>query len=517
MATGTREAEPRGGGVRLRTRFTLMMSCSLALVMAVAGYFLWRTSTRLATGMQADTLIAAAKLTAEATKVQTDLDRVRAELAGLQAVERSLAKGDKDSVLNEVRDRISALERAQRQYGAAALEFSSEPDWEVVDGAQSGPEESKVLRAPVTFGGATGILYRVQKGDQRPFNLLVPPSGPPPDQALRGLIIGIVILVILVGAVVSLLVAGQVSGPLEHIVEDIRHISTGDLQHKSRARGSRELQMLAGSIDRMTKGLAEARETELALSIRDRELEVASEVREALLPKTTPQLAGFGIGEAHITSAELWGDFHDFLEVRFEQDPRVGLLVCDVSGKGLPGALVGATARSYLRSALCASADVKSALISVNRDLARDVKRGMYVSALYVLVEPRTQRATVACAGHKIPLVRFSASDGKVRLIQPEGIALAFDKGPVFERRLEVAQVPIEPGDRLVLVNSGAVEVRNPEGRELGEKPLYAQIMKHGALPTEEFLERMRSALEAFAAGSELPRDISIVTVARRA
>ncbi len=517
MAGTAREIEPRGGGMRLRTRFTLMMSLSLALVMAVAGYFLWRTSTRLATGMQESTLIAAARRTADASRVEADLERVRAQLAELQAVEKSLARSDKDTVLNEVHARISSLSQAQRQYGAAALEFSSEPDWEVVGGDQSDPAGTQVLRAPVTYGGASGILYRVKTGDQRPFNLLVPPSGPPPDQALRGLIVAIVLLVILVGAVVSLLVAGQVSGPLEDIVEDIRHISTGDLQHRSRVRGSRELQMLAGSIDRMTKGLSEARDTELALSIREREVEVANEVREALLPQTTPQLEGLELGEAHISSSALWGDFHDFLELGTETDRRVGLLVCDVSGKGLPGALVGATARSYLRSSLGASADVKAALIAVNRELARDVKRGMYVSALYVLVETGAQRATVACAGHKIPLVRFSASDGKVRLIQPEGIALAFDKGPVFERRLEVAQVPIEPGDRLVLVNSGAVELKNAEGRELGEKPLYAQIMKHGALPTGEFLGRMRAALEAFCAGSELPRDISIVTVARRA
>jgi sigma-B regulation protein RsbU (phosphoserine phosphatase) len=322
-----------------------------------------------------------------------------------------------------------------------------------------------------------------------------------------------VLLVILVGTVVSLLVAAQVSGPLEDIVEDIRHISTGDLQYHSRARGSREVQMLARSIDRMTKSLADARENELALSIRDRELAVATEVREALLPQTTPAVAGYAIGAIHISSQELWGDFHDFIEVG--ADGRVGLLVCDVSGKGLPGALVGATARSYLRSALKGASDVKAAMQAVNRDLARDVKRGMYVSALYVLLDPREGIATLICAGHKMPLVRFTAADGKVRVIQPEGIALAFDKGPIFDRRLEVAQVPIERGDRLVLVNTGATTVLNDEGQELGDKPLFAAIMKHGALPTEEFLARMRQTLEAFAQGGSLERDVSVVTVAR--
>jgi serine phosphatase RsbU (regulator of sigma subunit) len=140
----------------------------------------------------------------------------------------------------------------------------------------------------------------------------------------------------------------------------------------------------------------------------------------------------------------------------------------------------------------------------------------MYVSALYLLVDPVEGIAHAVCAGHKIPIVRFSAADGKVRLIQPEGIALAFDKGPIFDRRLELAHVPIEPGDRLVLVNSGAVVVADEQGKELGEKPLFAHILKCAPLSTEQFLARMRGALEGLAGEAGVPRPISIVTVARR-
>ena len=103
----------------------------------------------------------------------------------------------------------------------------------------------------------------------------------------------------------------------------------------------------------------------------------------------------------------------------------------------------------------------------------------------------------------------------KLRTIQPEGIALGFDKGPVFDSRLAVEKVPIEPGDRLVIVNSGAVAIVDPKGVELGEKTLYGHIVRHGALDSHEFLERLRSVLEAYADGATLPRDVSIVTVAR--
>lgn len=500
----TRDGEARGGGMRLRARFTLMMTVALAVVLGAAGFFLYKSAATVTSTVQEESLRAAAQLSAEAAAVELRSQRLNAELAALRTVQRTLQTGDLEKTRQEVNDRVRTLE-AERA-GIA-------PFWTQV-GASATALGGEVLRASVTYGpdGRPGTLYRVQRGEQESFNLLLPEGGERhSERGLLGLIVAMVGAVIVVGASVSILVAGQVSGPLEQIVEDIRHISTGDLKHRTRAKGGGELGTLARAIDRMAKNLADARENELALSIRDRELALASEVREALLPQTTPVVAGYEIGAAHISSQELWGDFHDFVE----PDGRVGLLVCDVSGKGLPGALVGATARSYLRSALKQGGDVGAALREVNRELARDVKRGMYVSALYLLLDPREGVATLVCAGHKMPLVRFTAEDGKVRVIQPEGIALAFDKGPIFDRRLEIAQVPVERGDRLVLVNTGAIEVRNATGRELGDKPFFATIQKHAALPTEEFLAKLRAALEHFSEGGTLARDVSIVTLRR--
>ena len=139
----------------------------------------------------------------------------------------------------------------------------------------------------------------------------------------------------------------------------------------------------------------------------------------------------------------------------------------------------------------------------------------MYVTALYALVDPRKATVQVACAGHKTPLIRYTAEDGKVRLVQPEGIALAFDKGPIFERALQVQEVPIEPGDRLVLVNTAAAEIVDADGREIGEKDLYTKIMRHGKRASDDFVERLRTVLESHADGEPIPRDVSILTIAR--
>ncbi|MEM7518760.1 MAG: PP2C family protein-serine/threonine phosphatase, partial [Planctomycetota bacterium] len=172
--------------------------------------------------------------------------------------------------------------------------------------------------------------------------------------------------------------------------------------------------------------------------------------------------------------------------------------------------------RSYLRTMLQASGDdIEGAFRRVNLELARDVRRGMYVTAMYVLVDPSASRAKVLCAGHKIPILRYVAEDKKLSLLQPEGIALGFDKGPVFDRSLAAEEIDFNLGDRLVLANTGPVLVQNEDGEELGEKAFYKIVARYAAKDSMTVLKGVRKELEAFAGEEPFPADISVVTLAR--
>jgi serine phosphatase RsbU (regulator of sigma subunit) len=514
VSTVARESELRSIGSPLWARFTLFMTLSLALVMAAMMFFLYSTSARIIKGVRQQALIDTVEVMAEANQFELDSARLLAERDALLALERKLVERDAAPGVAELLVDLRKLkvENEQKRSQLAGKRI----EWKQEGSTVQAFEGSRVKAVDMRFGpdNRAGTVYQVDLGEGRgTYELLVPGSAGRAEKGLLGLMIGTTILVILVGAAVSVLVANTVSGPIEKIVADVRQISTGDLRHKVHAAGGGELTLLGRSIDRMTKSLAEAQDAKLELSIREREIEVAGEVRESILPQRTPQIPGFQIGAVHLSSNELCGDFHDFVE--FPSSGRVGLVVCDVSGKGVPGTLVGVTARTWLRSLLSEGKDVKATFQRINRELARDVRKGMYVSALYVLLDRGASSVTVVCAGHKIPLVRFTAADGKVRLVQPEGIALAFDKGPIFDSRLQVVDVPLDAGDRLVLATSGAVSVANAEGHELGEKPFFALVQKHGAQPTEAFLSKLKVALENHAAGADLSRDVSIVTVAR--
>ncbi len=464
MGRGRRETELGSGGLKLWARFVLATSIALSVVMTIGGAMLYSTTTRLAEAAREEALVRTVQVTAT-----------------------ELVPGNFE----------------QRPGSTARLLAGG-----------------KVRRFDVTYGASRreshpGVLYETVEPDGRVgTRILSPLDAGHAGRDMLGLIVGISFFVLLAGIGVAYAVANQVARPLEEVIEDIRQIARGNLRHRTRVRGGGEIKLLARAIDRMASDLAEARERDFLHRVRERELAVAREVREALLPTETPSVPGYDLGALHVGAPSPGGDFHDFVEIG---DGRIVFLVAGVTGKGVPGALVGATARAYLRTELARGKSLEDVLSRVNRALAQDVRRGMCVSVLCVELDPTAHRARAACAGHKVPLLRLCASDGKLRLVQPEGIALGFDRGPVFERRLEVVEFPVEPTDRLLLANEGALQVTNPDGEELGERAFFRMVMKLSRETTAVMLENIEVALRAFADDEPYPSDISIVSAFREA
>ena len=543
-----KDSELRIKGLGLAARFVVSMTVALLIVVSVAGFTLYRSSTRLAENYRGTGIAQSAQHT---LVLDNNLPRIQPEEGTEEEYEEGLTsqsvtfgkssdewqRGRLYHPVEQPQDPVELLvhlphgeeRRGKRTHEPIQLEERQR----IIDSqVEDFPEFTK--RGPWEEG-ENGVMTRrvewqtVVMRKDRPVvedhvgwifsfprspaatDWIVPDLPGESNDSLLRLILVVMILVVLIGAGVAFWVGFQIVRPINEIIDDIRKISKGDLRHKTRVRGAGELELLGRTIDRMTRELQEAQEAELQLGIRNREMEFAEGVREALLPVATPLVEGYDVGAAHL-SGHFGGDFHDFIEL---EDGRLGLLVCDVSGQGVPAALIGATARAFLRRALCDGSDVLEALRAVNRELHRDVRRGMFVTALYALIDPQTAQVQVACAGHKIPLLRYCAADKKLRLIQPDGIALGFDKGPVFDRRLELAEFTMEIGDRLLLANSGPVSIENEAGEELGEKAFYSFMLKAVKLSTPKFLRSIRTSLTEYAGESGSSASVSLVTILR--
>jgi len=315
---------------------------------------------------------------------------------------------------------------------------------------------------------------------------------------------------ILVGALVTFLLTRQMTLPLTDLVHDIEIVSRGNFQHRTIARTRDEIGLLARTFDRMVRSLAEARSEQSEHRALKHEVAVASEVQGKLLPERIPEVPGYELDVLRLATGDLGGGYYDFLEL---PGGDLAIVVADGSGQGVPAAMNVVMTRTLLRSEGEHRADPEEILERANAALSRDIRKGMYVSTLFAVLRPAKRRLEVCGAG-QVSLLLYRAASGELEVVVPDGIALGFDPGPVFERSLRVAPLELEEGDRVVLVNSALAKIENDAGEPLGEERLRAVVRKLAPRNTTAFLNLLDGAIHRFRKGTPLTGDVIVVTLA---
>lgn len=316
---------------------------------------------------------------------------------------------------------------------------------------------------------------------------------------------------VLLGGLVAFLLGRTITRPLRRLQEDVNTVAHGDLEHRTRAHSSDEIGELARSVDLMTQSLREAREAEREAAASRHELEVAAEVAARLTPESFPAPPGWDVAGLHHEGKGPAGEYADVLDMA---GGRKGYLIAGASGRGVPAALVLAMARSFLRVVAATESDPGDVLRKVNALLAGDLRQGMYVTALLVVVEPNGRAVRVANAGHP-PLLHWHGRREELDVVHSEGIALGFDSGPVFDRTLRVAEVALDDGDRLVLHAPGLMELPGADGTPLGERRFVALVEREAPLISESFVGRVDATLKRFCGTGKFERDVTLLTLAR--
>lgn len=236
--------------------------------------------------------------------------------------------------------------------------------------------------------------------------------------------------------------------------------------------------------------LREARE-QLArqLSFINNELEMAREIQLSILPQEIPKTRGLEIAARYIPMSSVAGDFYDFIIV---DDKHVGILVADVSGHGLPAALIA----SMLKVALAAQSqhafDPSLVLAGLNRSLCGKFKHH-YVTAIYVFVDMEKKSIRYAGAGHP-PLLLWRTSTGSASEVLKNGLLL----GLFPEETYSVAEVPVEPGDKAVLYTDGILEARSPSDQEFGMDLLKGFLESNHNLTAGKFADSLLDELSGW-------------------
>jgi serine phosphatase RsbU (regulator of sigma subunit) len=319
----------------------------------------------------------------------------------------------------------------------------------------------------------------------------------------------VIIFGVIVGIGFAFFLSTRITRPISQLVNDITIVSKGNLEHRTTSNSNDEIGLLAYTFDVMTKNLKLAYNAEIENRAREHELGIAQEIQANLLPKKIPQLDGYDMGCFYLPSKEVGGDYYDYIQI---DDQHLGIIVADVSGKGIPGSMVMTMARSLIRYEAQNNLDPVDTFIKVNRILARDIRRGMFVTAMYMILNIQKHTFRVASAGHN-PMVIFRDRTKKIEEINPNGIALGFDKGPIFERTIKEETLQLFPGDRLALYTDGVVEAMSPENEEFGEDKFYKLCELNSHLTSSQYINIIVKALEKHRLDAAQSDDITISTL----
>ncbi len=314
---------------------------------------------------------------------------------------------------------------------------------------------------------------------------------------------------IAIGAVVTFVITRQMTAPLGDLVHDIEIVSGGKLTHRTIARSSDEIGLLARTFDRMVRSLHEAETERTAHQALRHEVAVATEVQSKLLPEALPVVPGYELDVLRVTTGEIGGAYYDVIDL---PDERLGLVIAEGSGQGVPAAMTVVMARSLLRSEGDRTSDPKEILQRANAALSRDIRKGMYVSILLAVLDPK-ERVIRVCGAGRAAFQHFHATDGHVETLVPDGIALGFDRGPVFDRSLRVNEVSLAEGDRLVLHTGSPARVRNAAGDELGDATGEEVVRRAAPRATRDFIARVGGALDKYRSGTVIEEDVIVVTL----
>lgn len=246
---------------------------------------------------------------------------------------------------------------------------------------------------------------------------------------------------------------------------------------------------------------AERRLTEM-----QQDLMAARRIQESILPPGPPVVARLAIASRYVPMAEVAGDFFDFAEL---EGGRCGVLVADVSGHGVPAALVASMVKVAFQAQAGHHDDPAAVLAGMNHVLGQRLE-GRFVTAGYACIDPAGGTLRYAGAGHP-PLVLVTA-DGAVEPIAANGMILGILPGTIYKS----AERPLVPGDRIVMHTDGVVEAFNAEEEDFGDARLHALLLATLDRPAEACADRILEAVKAWAGVDRtrgLEDDLTLVVV----
>ena len=292
-----------------------------------------------------------------------------------------------------------------------------------------------------------------------------------------------------------------------------KRIAMGEMDTHIEIPNEDELGDLASSFNSMVIAVKKGREEATLRAHLESELDTARKIQEKLLPHEMPQFRGFEIAGTSIPSKQVGGDYFDFLDLG---DGQLGIAIADVSGKGIPAALLMANLQASLHAQTFETEKVADVTARINNLLVKSTDSNMFVTFFYGLLDRNRSTFTSTNAGHNPPLLM--RSDQTMEYLAEGGLVLGF----LPDQKYAQQTTTLQPSDVLVLYTDGITEARTPEedraveDRLFGEDRLVQIIKDSTSLSAREIQSAILQAVSNHTKNTPQGDDITLVVIKRR-
>jgi serine phosphatase RsbU (regulator of sigma subunit)/anti-sigma regulatory factor (Ser/Thr protein kinase) len=316
-------------------------------------------------------------------------------------------------------------------------------------------------------------------------------------------------LFLVVGVLAALALSSLVLRPVGALRAGLDRIGRGDLDTRLEVRDRTEIGALAGTINRMTRELKRAQSERIERERMAHEVQLARRIQRALLPSGRRALGSFVIEGEQRQAMEVGGDYYQVVDL---PDGRLGLVMADVSGKGLGGSLVTTMLHALVRSTAPRHGSPASMLEALDQQLAGMLERGSFVTMFYGVLDPAAAELVFASAGHNPLLVvrRF----GSVEWSRAKGAPLAALRGRV-RAQYEDVRIQLEPGDVALQYTDGITEAPAPDAEMFGAERLARVTAGAAGGGSRSVLQAIAEEVSTWRAGAAQHDDETVLMMAR--
>lgn len=319
--------------------------------------------------------------------------------------------------------------------------------------------------------------------------------------------VSLAIFFIALGTLFILILSKRITLPLLKLTKGAREIGAGNLSYNFEITRHDELGVLAETFNQMARDLDKSLKKLEQTKRLERELEIAYQIQQSLLPRNFPLANGIEVSAFCKPARVVGGDFYDFLTI---SDEKLGIVIGDVSGKSIQSALYMAITQSIIRSEAERELSPKKVLIATNRLLSGTLSKNSFVTLFYLVVNRKNGDVTYASAGHN-PMLYINTKN-EISLLKGRGYPLGLEE-TIFNDRIEEKKVKLTENDTLLLFTDGIIEAINKDGQEFSLERFIDFIKSMEKTPLEKLNTKILDEIQAFAEGTLQHDDITVVSL----